>query len=160
MGSLAGLRLCRRAESHPGAPVGRGTVRRFGDIVVELVRLKADVIVAPGDLIPRAAKAITTTVPIVMVTSTDPVREGLVQSVGRPGGNVTGLTLTAGPEIEAKRLEFLREVLPRLSRVAYLASKEDKDWENPLGEKPSDGGSGLGCDARPDAADPQVPSSL
>jgi hypothetical protein len=113
--------------------------------------------VAPGDLIPRAAKAITTTVPIVMVTSTDPVREGLVQSVGRPGGNVTGLTLTAGSEIEAKRLEFLREVLPRLSRVAYLASKEDKDWENPLGEKPSDGGSGLGCDARPDGADPQSP---
>jgi putative tryptophan/tyrosine transport system substrate-binding protein len=111
-----------------------GRFERFGDIVAELVRLKADVIVAPGDLIPRAAMAITTTVPIVMVTSTDPVREGLVQSVARPGGNVTGLTLSAGPEIEAKRLEFLREVLPRLSRVGYLASKEDKDWENPSGK--------------------------
>src|SRR5262245_2441099 len=101
-----------------------GHFERFGAIVAELIGSKADVIVAPGDLIPRAAMAITTTVPIVMVTSTDPVREGLVQSLARPGGNATGLTLAAGPEIEAKRLELLREVLPGLSRVAYLASKE------------------------------------
>jgi putative tryptophan/tyrosine transport system substrate-binding protein len=111
-----------------------GQFERFGDIVAELVRLKTDVIVAPGDLIPRAAMAITTTVPIVMTTSTDPVREGLVQSLARPGGNVTGLTLAPGPEIEAKRLELLREVLPRVSRVAYLASKDDRDWQSPAGQ--------------------------
>ena len=110
-----------------------GQFERFGAIVAELLGLKADVIVAPGDLIPRAAIAITTTVPIVMVTSTDPVREGLVQSLARPGGNATGLTLAAGPEIEAKRLELLRQALPALSRVAYLASKEDRDWESPAG---------------------------
>jgi putative ABC transport system substrate-binding protein len=111
-----------------------GRFERFGDIVAELIRLKTDVIVAPGDLIPRAAKALTTTVPIVMVTSTDPVAEGLVQSIARPGGNVTGLTLAVGPEIEAKRLELLREVLPGVSRVAYLGSKEDKDWQSPAGK--------------------------
>jgi putative ABC transport system substrate-binding protein len=106
-----------------------GRFERFGDIVAELVRLKADVIVTAGGLMPRAAKAVTTTVPIVMATSDDPVGEGLVQSLARPGGNITGLTLAVGPEIEAKRLELSREMLPGASRVAYLGSKEDKDWE-------------------------------
>src|SRR5262249_52613275 len=111
-----------------------GRFERFGDIVAELLRLKTDVIVAPGDLIPRAAKAITTTVPIVMVTAEDPVGAGLVQSLARPGGNVTGLMLVVGPEIEGKRLEIFREALPGVSRVAYLGSKEEKDWEGPWGQ--------------------------
>ena len=111
-----------------------GRFERFGDIVAELVRLKADVIVTVGDLMPRAARAVTTTVPIVMATSDDPVGEGLVQSLARPGGNITGLTLAVGPEIEAKRLELLREMLPGVSRVAYLGSKEDKDWQRPPGK--------------------------
>jgi putative ABC transport system substrate-binding protein len=113
---------------------GEGRIDRFGDIVAELVRLRVDVIVVPGDVLPRAAKAVTTTVPIVMVTSEDPVGEGFVQSFARPGGNFTGLTLTTGPEIEAKRLELLREMLPGVSRVAYLASKEERDWERPWGQ--------------------------
>ena len=104
------------------------------DIVAELVRLKADVIVTVGNPMTRAAKAVTTTVPIVMAVSADPVGEGIVQSLARPGGNITGLTNSAGPEIEAKRLELLREMLPRVSRVAYLGSKEDKDWESPNGK--------------------------
>src|SRR5215510_1151678 len=95
-----------------------GRFERFGDIVTELVSLKTDVIVAPGDLIPRAATAITTTVPIVMATAEDPVGAGLVQSLARPGGNVTGLMLVVGPEIEGKRLEIFREALPGVSRVA------------------------------------------
>jgi len=111
-----------------------GRFERFGDIVAELLRLKTDVIVAPGDLIPRAAKAITTTVPIVMVTAEDPVGAGLVQSLARPGGNVTGLMLVVGPEIEGKRLEIFREALPGVSRVAYLGSKQEKDWEGPWGQ--------------------------
>jgi putative ABC transport system substrate-binding protein len=73
-----------------------GQFERFGDIVAELVRLKTDVIVAPGDRIPRVAVAITTTVPIVMATAEDPVGAGLVQSLARPGGNVTGLMLVVG----------------------------------------------------------------
>ncbi len=111
-----------------------GRFERFGDIVAELVRLKADVIVTNGDPMTRAAKAVTTTVPIVMATSNDPVGEGLVQSLARPGGNITGLTISVGPEIDAKRLQLLREMLPGVSRVAYLSSKEDKEWESPRGQ--------------------------
>ena len=111
-----------------------GRFERFGDIVTELVSLKTDVIVAPGDLIPRTARAITTTVPIVMATAEDPVGAGLVQSLARPGGNVTGLMLIVGPEIEGKRLEIFREALPGVSRVAYLGSKQEKDWEGPWGQ--------------------------
>src|SRR5262249_4974166 len=105
-----------------------GRVERFGDIVAELVRLKADVIVTNSDAMAQAAKRVTTTVPIVMGSSADPVGAGLVRSLARPGGNITGLTLFVGPEIEAKRLELLRAMLPRISRVAYLGRKVDKDW--------------------------------
>ena len=111
-----------------------GRYERFGDIVAELVRLRADVIVTVADLMVRAAKAVTTTVPIVMATSGDPVGEGFVQSLARPGGNITGLTIRAGPEIGAKRLELLRDALPGVSRIAYFASKEDKEWERPYGK--------------------------
>jgi putative ABC transport system substrate-binding protein len=108
-----------------------GQFERFGDIVAELVRLKADVIVTTGSLMTRAAKAVTPTVPIVMASTTaDPVGQGLVQSLARPGGNVTGLTTLVGPEIEAKRLELLRETVPGVSRIAYLASKQEKEWES------------------------------
>jgi putative ABC transport system substrate-binding protein len=108
-----------------------GRPERFGVIIAELVLLKADVIVTHTDSMARAAKAVTTTVPIVMATSVDPVGAGIVQSLARPGGNITGLTIQVGPEIEAKRLELLREMLPGVSRVAYLASKEFREWEHP-----------------------------
>ena len=111
-----------------------GRYERFGDIVAELVRLKADVIVTATDPLARAAKAVTTTVPIVMATSIDPVGEGLVQSLARPGDNISGLTVAVGPEIEAKRLELLKAMLPGVSRVAYLASKENEEWESPWGK--------------------------
>jgi putative ABC transport system substrate-binding protein len=111
-----------------------GHYDRFAAIVTELVRLKADVIVTVGDPMAGDAKTVTTTVPIVMATSVDPVGVGVVQSLAHPGGNVTGLTAVAGPEIAAKRLELLREVLPRVSHVAYLASKEENEWESPWGQ--------------------------
>jgi putative tryptophan/tyrosine transport system substrate-binding protein len=111
-----------------------GRYERFGDIVAELVRANVDVIVTVGDSMARVAKAVTTTVPIVMATSRDPVGEGFVQSLARPGGNITGLTNFVGPEIAGKRLELLRDALPGVSRVAYLASKEEKEWESPFGE--------------------------
>lgn len=111
-----------------------GLFERLGDIVAELVRLKVDVIVTGGNPTVRAAKAVTTTVPIVAVALADPVDDGFVQSLARPGGNVTGLTIRVGPEIEAKRLQLLKEMLPGVSRVAYLGSKENKDWEGPWGE--------------------------
>jgi putative ABC transport system substrate-binding protein len=111
-----------------------GRYERFGDIVAELVRLKMDVIVTFAHPAAQAAKAGTTTVPIVMAVSVDPVGNGLVQSLARPGGNITGLTVYVGPEIEAKRLELLRAMLPGVSRVAYLASKEYKEWDSPSGQ--------------------------
>jgi putative ABC transport system substrate-binding protein len=111
-----------------------GRIERFGDVVADLVRLKADVIVTATDRGARAAKAVTTTVPIVMAASTDPVGAGIVQSLARPGGNITGLTIQVDPEIEAKRLELLRAMLPGISRVAYLSSKDGKDWDLPYGK--------------------------
>ena len=111
-----------------------GRSERFGEIVAELVGLKVDVILTGNDRMTRAAKAVTTTIPIVMAISADPVGAGIVQSLARPGGNITGLTLQVGPEIEAKRLELLRAMLPGASRVAVLAIKEDQTWERPLGQ--------------------------
>jgi putative ABC transport system substrate-binding protein len=111
-----------------------GRYEQFGEIVAELVRLKTDVIVTGAGQVARAAKAVTTTVPIVMVTSVDPVVEGLVQSLARPGGNVTGLTYEAGPEIDAKRLQLFSAMLPGISHIAYLGSKEFNDWESPYGK--------------------------
>ena len=106
-----------------------GRFERFGDIVAELVRLRADVIVTVSDQMARAAKVVTTTIPIVMAVTIDPVGNGIVQSLARPGGNITGLTYVTGPEIEAKRLEILKDALPRAVRVAYLA-----DWDGPSGK--------------------------
>ncbi len=111
-----------------------GKFERFGDIVAELVRLKVDAIVTIGNPMTRAAQAVTTTVPIVMSASTDPVGAGLIQSLARPGGNITGLTYYVGPEIVAKRLQLMKEVLPGASRVAYLGMKGENDWEGPRAE--------------------------
>src|SRR5215470_10088770 len=100
---------------------GEGKVNRARELAAELVRLKVDIIVvASGDQWIRAAKNATRTIPIVMAgQGTDPVRAGLVESLARPGGNVTGLTnLTR--ELGGKRLELFKEAVPKLSRVAVL----------------------------------------
>jgi len=92
---------------------------RLSELAADLVRLKVDVIAAAGTLAPLAAKRATATIPIVMTAAGDPLGSGLVASLARPGGNVTGMSLMA-PDLGAKRLELLKEVLPRLSRVAVL----------------------------------------
>jgi putative tryptophan/tyrosine transport system substrate-binding protein len=97
-----------------------GELERLRALAAELVALKVDVIVAsayPGTL---AAKNATSTIPIIMVAVADPVRMGLIASLVRPGGNITGLTLLAGTEIVGKHLELLKEAVPNLSRVAVL----------------------------------------
>jgi putative tryptophan/tyrosine transport system substrate-binding protein len=134
---LRGLRALGYVEGHNLILERRsaeGRYERSGDIVTELVRLNVDVIVTVGAPMALAAKAVTTTVPIVMATSKDPETQGLVQSLAQPGGNITGLSTSVGPDLEAKRLALLREVLPGLSRVAYLSSKADQDWERPWGK--------------------------
>ena len=98
---------------------GEGRAERISEIAAELVRLKVDVIVTSTDVGIAAVKQQTQTIPIVMVNSTDPVGTGFVASLARPGGNVTGLTLIS-PELSAKRLELLKEVVPGLSRVAIM----------------------------------------
>ena len=93
---------------------------RLPDLAAELVRLKPDVIVTGGSPSIGALKQATTTVPIVMAWAIDPVGAGFVTSLARPGGNITGLCLTTGPEFIAKQLEILSQIVPKLSRLAIL----------------------------------------
>ena len=97
-----------------------GKYDRLPDLAVELVRLKPDLILARGGPGTTAAKRETATIPIVMYNATDPVGIGLVQSLARPGGNITGLSDDQGPEIVGKQLQLLKEVAPAVSKVAVL----------------------------------------
>jgi putative tryptophan/tyrosine transport system substrate-binding protein len=96
-----------------------GRTERNAELAAELVSLKVDIIIADGTTPGLAAKKATSTIPIVLATSTDPVGNGLVASLARPGGNVTGLT-NVGGELGGKLLELLKEVVPKLNRVAVL----------------------------------------
>ena len=98
-----------------------GKADRLAGLAAELVRLKVEVIVTSGPAATRAAKEATVSIPIVTAQDPDPVGNGLVASLARPGGNITGLS-TLAPEISGKRLELVKEIVPRLSRVAVLAS--------------------------------------
>jgi putative ABC transport system substrate-binding protein len=98
---------------------GEGKGERLPTLAAELVRLKVDLIVASGTQAIQVTKQATNTIPIVMPASSDPVGTGLVTSLSRPGGNITGLSLLA-PELSGKRLELLKEAVPGLSRVAIL----------------------------------------
>jgi putative tryptophan/tyrosine transport system substrate-binding protein len=98
-----------------------GKADRLPGLAAELVGVKVEVIVTSGPAATRAAKEATTTIPIVTAQDPDPVGDGLVASLARPGGNITGLS-TLAPEISGKRLELVKEIVPRLSRVAVLGS--------------------------------------
>jgi len=93
---------------------------RLPDLAAELVALKPDLIMARGGPGATAAKRATATIPIVMYNATDPVGIGLVESLARPGGNVTGLSDDQGSEIIGKRLQLLKEVAPAVSKLASL----------------------------------------
>ena len=94
-------------------------------IVFDLVRLKCDVIVVVSNSVARRAKAATSVVPIVMAASGNPVEDGLVQSLARPSGNITGLDLNAGAEVNGKRVELLREAVPKVSRIGYIGFRQE-----------------------------------
>ena len=104
---------------------GDGKEERLPELAAELVRLKVDVIVTRATIAAAAAKRATSTIPIVMAGSADPVGAGLIASLARPGGNVTGLTLNS-TEIVGKRLQLLRELVPKSTRIATLV------WEKSL----------------------------
>jgi ABC-type uncharacterized transport system substrate-binding protein len=97
---------------------------RLPKLAAELVRLKVDVIVTGGFGPTQSAKEATTTIPIVMAQDPDPVGNGLIVSLGQPGGNITGLSALSN-ELGTKRLEILKDAIPRLSRVAYLRGSDD-----------------------------------
>jgi ABC-type uncharacterized transport system substrate-binding protein len=118
LGWVAGQNIaieCRYAE---------GKVDRLPDLAAELVRLNVQVLIVDGTAGAEAAQHVTRTVPIVMLHGTDPVEAGVVASLARPGGNITGLAGPSG-EFPGKQLELLQEVVPTLSRVAVL-------WNPPL----------------------------
>jgi putative ABC transport system substrate-binding protein len=98
-----------------------GRVERSAELANELVRLKVDIIVASGTAVAVAAKKATSVIPIVFPIAGDPVENGLVASLSRPGGNVTGLSLLK-TDLAAKRLELLRESVPGVRRLAILAN--------------------------------------
>jgi ABC-type uncharacterized transport system substrate-binding protein len=98
-----------------------GKLDRLPALAAELARLKVDVIVTGGGGATRAAKEATNTIPIVMAQVPDPIADGFVASLARPGGNITGLS-ALGPELSGKRLELLKETVPKLSRVAVLGT--------------------------------------
>jgi len=96
-----------------------GRLDRMPGLVNELVQAKVDVIVAVNNVVIRAAKTATKTIPIVMISSVDPVVAGYVDSFSHPGGNITGLAWLSR-DISAKRIEFLKDILPKLSRIGVL----------------------------------------
>ena len=98
-----------------------GKLDRLSELAAELVRLKVEVIVTAGPAPTRAAKGATATIPIVMTQDPDPVGNGFVASLARPGRNITGLS-THAPEISGKQLELLKEILPKLSQVAVFGT--------------------------------------
>ncbi|HEX2933007.1 MAG TPA: ABC transporter substrate-binding protein, partial [Candidatus Binatia bacterium] len=100
---------------------------RLADITAELVGRKVDIIVAGGGQSIRAAQKATKTIPIVMMAVSDAVMLGFVDSLARPGGNITGLT-TQAPELGGKRLELLKEIVPKLSSVAVLGDRNSPGY--------------------------------
>ena len=96
-----------------------GRIERFTELAAEMIRLKIDLIVTRGTPSALAAKNATATIPIVMAASGEPVGTGLVASLARPGGNITGLSAFV-TDLVAKRIELLREVVPRIARIALL----------------------------------------
>ena len=99
-----------------------GDRERFAEMAADLVRKRVDVLVASSQAAALAAQRATRTIPIVMVNASDPVEAGLVASLARPGGNVTGLSQQLTREIRAKQLQLLKEMLPKMSRVGVLHS--------------------------------------
>jgi putative ABC transport system substrate-binding protein len=122
-----------------------GKVGQIDEIAARVLKTSPDAILAAGGGANEAAHAfrrLTRTVPIVMANSSDPVAQGLVDSLARPGGNITGFTGNTGPEFEAKRLQLLKEVAPSATRVAYLGLK--LDWESPAAMGVRNAAQGLG----------------
>jgi len=108
---------------------GRGTTERFAEFAAEVVGLKVDVIVAANSPAGRAAQKATRTIPIVIPTMADPVGDGFVTAVARPGGNITGFTFQL-PELQGKRLQLFKEAVPSVPRIALLVDSSDRNYRS------------------------------
>ena len=108
-----------------------GQRERYGDLAREVAATNPDVIGVGGSPLTAALKQATTTIPIVAITG-DPIRFGLISSLARPGGNITGVSVDAGLEIWSKRLALLVEAVPKLTNVVFVAT--ESAWENPGGK--------------------------
>jgi putative ABC transport system substrate-binding protein len=111
-----------------------GVYDRLGEFAAELVRLKMDVIVVDGPPAAKAAKGATAGIPIVFTLAVDPVADGLVASMARPGANLTGLTLSVGYQLAGKRVELLKDIKPDLARLAVLTNPNQPASSPFLGE--------------------------
>ena len=123
-----GLRSLRHVEGRTFTIEYRGAegkLDRVPDLVKDLIQHKVDVLVAPIPSAIRTAKQATNTIPVVMVTGNDPVANGWVASLARPGGNITGV-ITLAQELNAKRLELVTEVVPRAAQIAVLWTPEGR----------------------------------
>ena len=101
-----------------------GAYDRVGELAADLVRLNMDVIVVDGPAAAKPAKAATADIPIVFTLAVDPIADGLVASMARPGGNLTGLTLSVGYQLAGKRVELLKDIKPDLARLAVLKNPD------------------------------------
>ncbi len=97
---------------------------RYAELVAELIRLEVDVLVTSAEEATVAAKRATTKIPIVMLNISDPVGQGIVASLAHPGGNITGVIQDDSPEIAAKRMQFLKDAIPRVANVALLTDSD------------------------------------
>jgi len=124
LGYVEGENLVAQRYSAEGKP------ERYGSLAEEVTRTKPDLIVAPFTQLVRVLKDATDTIPIVGIMA-DPTSYGVVNSLARPGGNVTGVSVDAGLEIWAKRLQILREIIPTSTRVGFIGSR--LTWDGPQG---------------------------
>jgi putative ABC transport system substrate-binding protein len=118
-----------------------GKIDRYADLAREVVSTHPDLIYTTGSPLTLQLKAATSTIPIVALTG-DPIRQGIVSSIARPGGNITGVSVDAGLEIWAKRLELLTQAVPKLVNVVFVGRQVT--WENPGGRGMREGAQRLG----------------
>jgi putative ABC transport system substrate-binding protein len=142
LGYVEGQNLILERRSAEGKP------ERYPDIMAEVLRVGTDVLVVanPPSLV-HAAKAATNSVPIVVINYSTPVEHGLAASLARPGGNITGTTGGTGWENDVKRLALLKEALPAVSRVAYLAPRQF--WDEPAAQSVRRAAASLGIELLP-----------
>jgi putative ABC transport system substrate-binding protein len=162
VGTLQGVNRCDEGFRQGLAEIGyvegksialeiraaEGKFERLSELAAELIRLKVDVIFAPSTVAAQSAKHAKGTTPIVFAGAADPIGSGLIERLGRPGGNLTGLSLIAGPEIAGKYLELLREAVPRVSRMAVVWNP-DSPAHTPLVKEMEVAARALGVEMHP-----------